>query len=205
LWTDRPGEASAQLTVEHLVEIRERVAAELDGRVLDLAAVRLAAFERTLEEAGLPDPDLAARLTAIYFEDRRRGVPLFPDTRQAVERLADRRRLAVVSNGNLRPAESGLGDLIRVWVSAAAVGAAKPDPAVFRIALRRLHTAAEGAVMVGDSLHHDIAGARRAGVRSVWLNRAAIVNDTGIDPDAEIGSLEELPALLAEWEPGSIG
>ena len=45
------------------------MAEELEGRVLDLKAVRLAAFERSLEDVGASDPVLAERMTEVYFED----------------------------------------------------------------------------------------------------------------------------------------
>jgi FMN phosphatase YigB (HAD superfamily) len=43
----------------------------------------------------------------------------------------------------------------------------KPEPPLFRIALARLGLAADQAAMVGDSVESDIAGGRRAGMRTV--------------------------------------
>ena len=51
-------------------------------------------------------------------------------------------------------------------------------------------------VRVGDSLENDVAGATGAGIRSVWLNRHGVANDTGIKPDHEIASLSELAGML---------
>ena len=55
---------------------------------------------------------------------------------------------------------------------------------------------AEAAVMVGDSLVHDVNGAMRVGMHGVWLVRG----DRAPDPTpavTTIGSLRELPALLS--------
>jgi FMN phosphatase YigB (HAD superfamily) len=50
---------------------------------------------------------------------------------------------------------------------------------------------------VGDSLESDVAGAKGAGLRSVWLNRRGLVLPEGAPrPDHEIGSLQELVELL---------
>lgn len=53
------------------------------------------------------------------------------------------------------------------------VGVRKPDPAIFRIALDRLRAAPASAVVVGNSLTEDIDGARRAGLRAIYLDAAA--------------------------------
>ena len=56
---------------------------------------------------------------------------------------------------------------------------------------------------VGDSLESDVAGAKSVGAVSVWLNRGAKRNDTGIVPDYEIQSLTELAGLVARNEKAS--
>ena len=53
-----------------------------------------------------------------------------------------------------------------------AVGVSKPDPAIFEHALRALGCDAADAVMVGDSWAADVEGARGAGIRPIWFNRA---------------------------------
>ena len=49
------------------------------------------------------------------------------------------------------------------------VRAFKPDPAIFRAALRGLGTSADETAMVGDSMSKDLAPAHRIGMRTVWL------------------------------------
>lgn len=48
---------------------------------------------------------------------------------------------------------------------------------------------------VGDSLEDDVAGAKRSGTWSAWLNRERKSNETGIEPDFELSSLPELADL----------
>jgi putative hydrolase of the HAD superfamily len=52
-----------------------------------------------------------------------------------------------------------------------AFGARKPDPSIFKAALRALGARPEDTVFVGDSWNVDIAPARALGMRAVWLNR----------------------------------
>jgi putative hydrolase of the HAD superfamily len=81
----------------------------------------------------------------------------------------------VVSNWDVslheRLAETGLAGLVDGAVASAELGAAKPDPAIFRAALERLGATAGEAMHVGDSMEHDVAGARAAGLDAVLVAR----------------------------------
>src|SRR5205807_3373387 len=58
-----------------------------------------------------------------------------------------------------------------VILDSAVVGVAKPDPAIFRIALDALGVPAGGTVLhVGDSLRYDVAGALAAGLQPVHMD-----------------------------------
>ena len=81
------------------------------------------------------------------------------------------------------------------------IGIGKPDARPFELALEGLAVPARDAVMVGDSLERDVAGARRAGLRSVWLDRDGRGEPMDrSSPDARIRSLRELPRALRSLE-----
>jgi len=74
-------------------------------------------------------------------------------------------------------------------------GYMKPHPSIFEEALRRAQVAAREAVMVGDSVPHDITGALRLGMRGVLVARSGL--SSGAPPEVPvIHSLRELPPLL---------
>ncbi len=90
-----------------------------------------------------------------------------------------------------------LQGLISATVSSSEHGFMKPHPSIFSAALQLVDVQPADAVMVGDSLRHDVEGALRAGLRAVLLHRG----DTPTVRAAElhvpvIRSLRELPALL---------
>jgi putative hydrolase of the HAD superfamily len=70
------------------------------------------------------------------------------------------------------------------------VGVKKPDVQIFEIALERLHAATEAAVFVGNSMADDVEGARRAGLRALYLDDRA----TGLEP-LETDVLRVRPSL----------
>jgi FMN phosphatase YigB (HAD superfamily) len=69
----------------------------------------------------------------------------------------------------------------------------KPDPSLFRIALRRLGLAPPQAAMVGDTPAADIAGGRAAGMPTVLYAPGRQV-DRG-EADVLVRSFAELRAL----------
>jgi len=100
----------------------------------------------------------------------------YPEVPAVLERLrAGGARLAVVSNWDVSLHDvlerTELRGRVDAVVISAEVGVAKPDPAIFRIALEQLGAKANDAVHVGDSVEHDIAGARAAGLEAVFVAR----------------------------------
>jgi putative hydrolase of the HAD superfamily len=89
-----------------------------------------------------------------------------------------------------------LEGLFAVTVSSADHGYMKPHPSIFEAALMTVGVSPADAVMVGDSLAHDIEGARQLGMRAVLVTRAGLPLE-GCPADVPvIRSLRELPALL---------
>ena len=117
-----------------------------------------------------------------------------------LERLARRYRLGIVSNftGNLTHCldELGLGRLFTAVSDSAVVGAAKPDPRIFRETLGALGGAAERAWMVGDNFEADIGGAAGLGIRTCWLAPPDREQPPGPDPTARIARLPDIERIL---------
>jgi putative hydrolase of the HAD superfamily len=136
---------------------------KLEGRDSESVAELCARCARVFTDAAACELDFADDFgAALVF------VPL-PGVREALEQLrAAGLRLAVVSNwdvglgGHLD--RLGLGSSFEAVVTSAEVGAEKPDPAIFRLALERLGLPAARVLHVGDD-EADELGARAAGLR----------------------------------------
>jgi len=88
-----------------------------------------------------------------------------------------------------------LHGLFSVAISSSEHGYMKPHPSIFEEGLRRAGVAAGDAVMVGDSVPHDIEGALRLGMRGILVARSKL--SVGAPPDVPvIQSLRELRGLL---------
>jgi HAD superfamily hydrolase (TIGR01662 family) len=89
-----------------------------------------------------------------------------------------------------------LHGLVAAAVSSSDHGYLKPHPTIFESTLALLGVGAAESVMVGDSVPHDIEGARRVGMRAVLVQRTPqpLVS---VPPNvAVIRDLSELPPLL---------
>ena len=217
LWDVRPVLHSAELTlrewlarhtpdlndfsVEALGAIRRTLLdaqPELRHRISEL---RRRILCHALEEAGYPRDEaceLAEQAFQVFLEARH-AVQLFPEVHPTLEILADRFTLGVLTNGNADVRRLGLADYFRFALCAEELGVGKPDPTPFREALKRAGVEASAAVHIGDHPSDDIAGARRAGMRAIWFNPTGGPWQDDGHPDAIIGNLAELPAVLDRW------
>jgi putative hydrolase of the HAD superfamily len=169
---------------------------------LPLDDARRERFRRLFGAAGVTADDRLADLAAATYRDRYR------EARRAVQGAAillplvrARARVGVVSNNLLAEQREkvvvcGLDAYVDTLVVSEEAGVAKPDPAIFRLALDRLGCAADEAVMVGDSWSADIAGARAAGIRAIWFNRSGEAQPEDDRAIAELRALEPADAVL---------
>lgn len=158
------------------------------------------AFRRTGAALGTPVSDAWARRLGGSVGDW----PAFPDSADALARLARHYRLVIVSNVDRASfAASNLrlrGDFASV-ITAEDVGAYKPAEHHFR-ALRAtlddMGLEPSALLHVAQSLFHDHVPARREGLRSVWINRRHDRQGWGATPapsgdvgyDAEFTSMQ---------------
>lgn len=162
------------------------------------------AWLRGLNAEGVDDPALAEELGVVYRRERRKRHLLFPETRTMIAELrAAGLKLGILTNGapdiqRDKIEGAAIGHLFDVIVVSAELAIGKPDPRIFQMAMERLGASAEQTVMVGDSLERDIVGARAAGLRSVWVDLGHTPDRKGIEPDATIHTLDELPDVLRQ-------
>jgi 2-haloacid dehalogenase len=146
-----------------------------------------AALATTCAKLGLEDVDVEAVL------DRLERLPAFPDAPAAVERAGG--RAAILTNGSAattRKLVERAGLPIETILSCEEVRAYKPAAAPYALARERL---GDDAVLVAAHAW-DVAGARAAGLRAIWVDRSERRWPLpGVDPSEHAGTLLEAVTL----------
>jgi putative hydrolase of the HAD superfamily len=167
-----------------------------------IAAYRVEAWTRALADSGIADAALARDMADCFVADRAQRHVVFPESRAVLEHLRGRVKLGMITNGasdiQRRKIEgSGLAGYFDVILVSGEEGFGKPKPEIFRLAIDRLDVDEASAVMIGDSLARDIAGAAGVGMKSVWVNRfGRKATEQFPAPEVEMADLAGLPALL---------
>jgi HAD superfamily hydrolase (TIGR01549 family) len=182
----------------------------VDGAPYD-AEIYVAYTRHIIERMGGRGASLDACAREIYAEWAAcRHFELYDDVPAALGDLAGRGiRIGLISNSHrcLLSFQSHfeLEGLISAVVSSSEHGFMKPHPSIFAAALQLVDVAASDAVMVGDSVRHDVDGALRAGMRAVLLHRGGERHPHADELSSKgvpvIRSLAELPALVTQANP----
>ncbi len=132
--------------------------------------------------------------------------PVFPDATDALRKMQQRYKLAIISNVDddlFRQSEEALGVRFSAVITSKQAGSYKPDLNPFYEAQERmgLDDALDRWLHVGESLFHDIGPANLLGVDSVWVNRpdrGGGSRRTDAVPSLEVPDLAELARLMFE-------
>ncbi|MGH2534993.1 MAG: HAD family hydrolase [Thermomicrobiales bacterium] len=162
-------------------------------------------FAELFGRHGIGGDHEAAIAAEWYRANRFHGLELFADaveTLQAVREALPGRRLGMVTNGPTEVQRAkiellGVEAHVDFIIISEEFGAWKPDPAIFREALRLGEAEPGDAVFVGDSPDHDMAGARAADIRAIWVNRLGRPWPAeATPPDYEVADLAAVRGLL---------
>lgn len=138
-----------------------------------IIALHTTAFTRSLPPARLEQLPLA--LAELTRGVARRRLRLYPHVREVLDELRSRFPLAVVSDGQSAWARAelhrvGLLDHFGPVVVSGDHGYRKPDPRLFRLALRELGVHPGQCLFVGNDMHRDIWGAQQVGMPTVMFD-----------------------------------
>jgi FMN hydrolase / 5-amino-6-(5-phospho-D-ribitylamino)uracil phosphatase len=160
----------------------------------DLSALRRKTLQRAVSVAGEP-ATLADEAFEVFFAARQQ-VEFFPEALEALQRLAARYPLWSLSNGNADLQRVGINAHFRGAMSAATLGAAKPERRVFEAACRHIGLAPAQVLHVGDDLEMDARGARAAGLATVWLQRDPAPDGEVLLPPPGVPVVRDLMQLV---------
>lgn len=172
----------------------------LENGELTLDTLNERRFEGLVAKAELDiDP---AHLSDIYLDWLGKSGGLLPGARELLDSLAGRCTMAMVSNGygqvqRARMDKFDMGRYFDVQVVSNEIGVAKPDPRFFDQAFALLgNPEPKNAIMIGDSLTSDIAGANNYDLACCWYNPFGKENTTELRIDHSVSELSEITEIV---------
>ena len=197
---DRVDEVAAALLAAE-AEVWERTTTTMRSARIDEVLVSASRAVNLPVEA-----TIHALATAAYFDHWTPATGARPDARATLSALKQRGLVTGLLSNTHWPREQheqwlrrdGIDGFLDARVYTSDLDHVKPHAEAFRALLAQVNVAAESAVFVGDRLWDDVAGARRLGMRTIWV-RNSEVPSYDVEPDAVVDELGEVVEVVDGW------
>ncbi|GAB3135141.1 HAD family hydrolase [Tsukamurella serpentis] len=198
VWPDSTT-AARERFAEHFRADPQSVFAQYTEGRLRFHEMRKARIAAAADDAGLIwEARRYRRFCSGYDPTFAAAQRLYPDALTAVQAAQRWGITVVLLTNSSNPATRmklqvlGVADKFERVVTTDTLGIGKPDPRVYRHACELAGAAPAACIAVGDDYRNDVAAAREAGLRALWLDRSG----SGSGSPPAIRSLAELPAAL---------
>ena len=183
--------------IQQLLEQRKLLRIKQPELAHDLSRLRIKSFELLAEEFDLSDDWIQPAFDVFY--EARQQVTLFDDVQPVLDELLSYYQLISMTNGNASTVKTGVDHWFDFSLNSSTVGKLKSEPDIYWQAQRQANIDAQQMLHIGDDPLQDVAGAKLAGAKAIWLNRQNRCWPlTNCQPDAVISNLHELPQVLSQ-------
>jgi len=170
-----------------------------DAGKIDSTVIRQERFKQILAQFDIADAPLSQDLSHDYLHQCPTKGSLMPHALDVLGYLAGRYSLTIITNGfeeiqQVKMTAGGLQPYFDHVVTSQRAGHKKPAREIFDLALQLNKVEAHQAVMIGDNLTTDVAGARNATIDCAFFNPDKVSHREVVD--FEIHSLRQLQDFL---------
>jgi len=149
------------------------------------------------------DKDIADHILS-YLNYKKSLEKPYSSTREVLKYLNGKYKIGVIANQSKgtksRLKKYDLDRYISLLFSSAEVGLEKPDPKIFKLALKKANCAGINSMMIGDRLDNDIAPANKIGMKTIRVlkgfHKVQKPNNKIEKPDYSIKDLNKLKEIL---------
>jgi putative hydrolase of the HAD superfamily len=167
---------------------------------LDLTTARREMVALAFSRLGVDAGEAGSEMADAYGDIQEESIEAYPGAIDTLRRLREMGKgMALITNGVSRLQRAkidrfGLEPFFDCIIIEGEFGAGKPDPRVYQHALERLAVQPSEAMMVGDNLQADIAGAQALGIYTVWVDWKGVGLPEGspVTPDSTVRAISEL-------------
>jgi putative hydrolase of the HAD superfamily len=171
----RKGVKSLELFLVEYTRINDMLWGLYRNNQIKKEVLNIRRFEMTLNEFGIDDLILATHIADDYVTLSPLKENLFPEARKALEYLKSRYPLHIITNGfdEVQQKKLDVSDLRKYFTTITTseeAGVKKPDPRIFKLAIKKAMAKPEKSLMIGDDLVVDIEGAGNIGMDTMYFN-----------------------------------
>lgn len=153
-----------------------------------------------MRQLGLGDEATAVRIADHYSVRRIELIGLIPMAKETLVRLQQAGvMMALVTNGDAagqrrKIEQFGLAQFFLAIFIEGEQGVGKPEPEIYRRAMKTLGVPPSQAWSVGDNLESDVGGPQKLGVYGIWndFRKQGLPAQAGVKPDRIVHSIAEL-------------
>ncbi len=173
-----------------------KVIKELSGRTE--RNNRINWYQRTLENLKISNLE-ANFLAEYYWNIVLENIEVYMDLKMVIEKLSKKYNLYILTDEYFdiqmkKLKKLGIEKYFKKVISSEIIGRTKPDQKLFDYMIDLIGEKREHIAMIGDNPKADVLGAKRAGIKSIWLQRGkyAYFNYKEYQPDRIITNYLEL-------------
>jgi len=142
----------------------------------------------------------------IFFKPDLKSIMLFPEVKEILIFLKNNGyKIGLISNTvsdwfvkeTLKKLK--IEKFFNCIITSAQIRIRKPRIEIFEKALKELNANKLQTVMIGDSLKSDILGAKKLGIKAIYVNRGKNDEHININPDAIVYNLLEIIPIISKW------
>ena len=154
-----------------------------------------------LQRASIEPGDLPRKICQGYYRHYYEGVDLLPGAERLLDAMAHV-KTCLITNGKSeyqwgKVRQTGVEAKLDHILVSGDLGISKPDARIFERALDLTGAQPSESVMIGDSLHADIAAAGALGIGTIWINRHdRSLDEATYQPDAIVTNPGEAARLI---------
>lgn len=136
--------------------------------------LRVRRFSDTLEKLGIDNKEHAEFMADEYVNISPYKTNLLPNTIEVLEYLSKKYKLHIITNGfseiqSIKLKTSNIEKYFDKVITSEDIGVKKPNPLIFKYALKQASAKANESLMIGDNYEADVIGAINSKIDAIYF------------------------------------
>lgn len=191
-----------QYDAKQLRLVKERILLMQPELQHQISLIRVLSLSSALQGVGyeMHEANNAAQHAFEVFIEARNNITFFDGAIECLQKIKSKYQLGALTNGNASTSKVGLEPYFEFCVNAEAINSSKPSPLHFEQAKQLTGIDYDQMIHIGDHPEHDILGAQKLGVKTIWVNIKQDDWQFRWQPDEQVTHLSQIPEAIERIE-----